>query len=97
MFGAGDLPALLADQGVTIIAADGKSSTLGLFDQQNVQNLAPTTGTLLDVLHTTLTIVTGAIAVAVEDTVTVDGTAYKVRNLNPVDDGQLTELVLAKK
>lgn len=96
MFGAGDLPALLADQGVTVIGADG-TQTLGLFDQQNVQNLAPTTGALLDVLHTTVTIVTGAMAVAVEDVITVDGTAYKVRNVNAVDDGQLTELVVAKQ
>lgn len=96
MFGAGDLPALLVDQGVTVIGADG-TQTLGLFDQQNVQNLAPTTGALLDVLHTTVTIVTGAITVAVEDAITVDGTAFKVRNVNLVDDGQLTELVVAKQ
>lgn len=95
MFGAGDLPALLADQGVTVVGADGTKTT-GLFDQQNVQNLAPTTGALLDVMHTTVTIVSGSIAVAVEDTITVDGTSYKVRNVNPVDDGQLSELVVAK-
>lgn len=94
MFGAGDLPALLADMGVTVVAADGKTTTLGLYDKQNVQELAPTSGALLDVLHTTLTIATGAISVAVEDRITVDGGAYVVRNVNPVDDGQLTELVI---
>jgi|SRR6185437_7817488 len=94
MFGAGDLPALLADQGVTVIAADGKTQTLGLYDKQNVQELAPTSGALLDVLHTALTIVTGSMSAAVEDQITVDGSPYVVRNVNPMDDGQLTELVI---
>lgn len=94
MFGAGDLPALLADQGVAIVF--GASTTQGLLDKQQAQLPSPETGALLDVLHTTVTIVTGSLPnLAVESAITVDGVACKVRNLNPIDDGQLTELIVA--
>lgn len=93
MFGATDLPACFADMGVAVVGA-ASDTTTGLLDRQNVQVVAPETGALLDVLHVTVTIQTGTMAVAIEDTITVDGTHYKVRNINPVDDGQLTELVV---
>ena len=44
----------------------------------------------------TVVIKTGAVPVAFDDTLVVDGLEFRVRNILPTDDGALTRLVLAR-
>lgn len=93
-FGDADLPALFGDLGVAV--ALGASTTTGLFDQGQVQRIAPESGLIENVTQTSVLIATGTLTGLAQDAaITVDGTVYRVRNWSPRDDGRLTEIVLA--
>jgi hypothetical protein len=95
VFGASDLPALVADMGVAV--SIGTSSTTGLFNQDQVQRIATETGVVENITQTSVLIVTGSLSGLAQDAViVVDGATYAVRNWSPRDDGQLTEIVLAQ-
>lgn len=94
-FGDADLPALFGDLGVPVVF--GTQTTTGLFSQTQVERVAVETGALENITQTSVLIETGTLTGLAQDAaITVDGTAYKVRNWAPQDDGRLTEIRIAR-
>lgn len=87
-----DVAAMLADQFFTVAVSIGNSSTRGipdLFDQQ-ASSVLP-----FDVVEKikVITIKKGSlVGLAEEASITVDGTAYKVRQFLDADDGAITHV-----
>jgi len=89
-FGSSDVPALLADMGVPV--SIGGENTVGLVDRTGLQ-LAEMEGPSV-VIDRGISVViqTGTLTLTVGAAITVDGTGYKVRGWQSVDDGELTRV-----
>lgn len=101
---ATDLAALYAEPFLTCPVQAGTVSARGFFDEQSGQAL-DADGQPVQVQERSLTLATGALALAVEDRVTVGavgavsaagGRVYVVRRVEPIGDGLETRYVLTR-
>ena len=92
VFGAADLDALLAQMGVSVTYAS--TTVQGLLDREDLLQTDPS-GLQVSVRRTVVRVKTGALAnLAVNSAITVDGTAYHIRDVNLEGDGAYTVIVL---
>lgn len=94
-YGAADINALLADFGVPVTV--GAVTAKGLEDAADETMLSAESGAAHLVGRVRVVLVkTGTFTLAAKADITVDGTAYKVRDYAQIDDGALTRIVCAK-
>jgi len=95
-FGSSDIPAMLELLGVDVVLGD--LTVKGLKDQ-SVPELglaAPGAGGVSE-SETVVTIFTGSLpAIAVGSSLTVDGVAFVVRSVRPMEDGELTQVLVRR-
>lgn len=92
---ADDLAAIFADAAATVPVVLGGSSTRGILHSEDL----PQTDHAGDMVLTSQIVVTirvGALpALARDNTLTVDGTSYRVRDIRHATHGQLLKVTLA--
>lgn len=95
-FGASDIPALLADTGVDVIF--GAVTVKGLLDREVPEALLPIeeSGGVAETVSSVV-IKTGSLpGIAGGSAITVDGVSWKVRSVRPMEDGELTMLLVRR-
>lgn len=95
-FGAGDVPAMLAELGVGVTL--GAQSTKGIVDRAD-DRLLEAEGGMAAVIgrDVVVTIQAGTLTgLTVGSAVTVDGTAYRVSSLLAIEDGELVRFACRK-
>lgn len=90
---AQDINALLADLGVDVTKSG--TTVKGLRDEDDVVG-QDESGQELIVRRTSVVIKTGALSLAIDDAITVDGAAVRVRDVQLMEDGKLTRVILAR-
>lgn len=94
-FGAGDVPALLAEMGVDVTV--GAVTAKGLVDRADHQLLAENGMAGIVGRAVVVTIRTGSLpAIAESGPITVDGASLMVRSIRAIEDGELTEVLCAE-
>lgn len=88
-----DLDALLADLGVDVTKSG--TTVKGLRDEDDNVGQDPGGQDVL-LRRTSVILKTGALSVSIEDSITVDGAQVVVRDVQLLDDGKLTRVILAR-
>lgn len=86
-FGASDINALYADAGVSVTV--GATTVRGIQDSVDEEMLREQFPHLIGRV-VTVRVKTGALVLAVNGSITVDGVAYKIHSIAAIDDGAET-------
>ena len=92
---ADDLDARFEDEPGTVLVAWGSQTTRG-FRRYDGEIAADGMGRAAKVVHHSIMIAAGALPDMVQgETVTIEGVEYRIRDRLPMDDGALSEVILA--
>lgn len=92
-FGSSDLSAIFADD-LAVAVVYGVQETRGHFDSGQVQQIID--DVVMQVSQKSVRVATASLTGLQQDaSIVVDGVTYKIRNWQPEDDGQTTQIILA--